>query len=352
MKCDICGNNYGRQGGSFNKHLKSVHNINSYLEYFVLINHNGIRPICGCGCGEETALWENKFKEFKHGHNKILDCKILQNSRPNNEILSLYLNGFSGEQISIRLNLCKGYVYNIIRGANIVRDNSNARRKFKIDDSVFEIIDTEDKAYWLGFLYADGYNNTNKNSVSLCLNIKDIDTLEKFSHFLQTDKKIRFNNNRSKKVVIENKKISRDLENLGMVKAKTHLLRFPSIPQDLERHFIRGYFDGDGCITYGNVISSNANISIVSTIQFLREIESRIGIHFSYNKRHKDRKDDIYTLTTGGVSNLMIFYDFLYKNSTVYMGRKKSKFDDWFKYYFSNTKIQSKTLELKNKLNI
>jgi len=352
MMCGICGNNYGRQGGSFNKHLKQIHNIDSYLDYVVLVDYGGVRPLCGCGCGEETNLWENKFKDFKHGHNSILNCKILRNSRPNDEILSLYLKGLSGTEISGILSLHRDYVYSIISDAKITRNNSDAKRKFEINDSVFEVIDTEEKAYWLGFLFADGYNNTDNRSVTLCLNIKDIDTLEKFSNFLETNKKIRSNNDRSKKVVIENKKISIDLEKLGMVKAKTHILRFPKISTSLERHFIRGYFDGDGCITYGFTMSSGANISIVSTMHFLKEIESRIGIHFSYNKRHKNRIDDIYTLTSGGISNLMIFYDFIYRGSTVYMDRKKSKFEEWFKYYFNKTKIHSNTLEIKNKLKI
>lgn len=352
MVCNICFGNYGRQGGSFNNHLKEIHKIETYLDYLVITEYNGIRPLCSCGCGEETTLWENKFKKFKHGHNTTLDRRLMKSSRPNKEIVSLYSDGLSGLEISNKFGLDKGYVYSIISNAGITRNSSDARRKFKIDDSIFENIDTQEKAYWLGFLYADGYNNTDSRSVTLCLNIKDIDILEKFSNFLKTDKKIRLNSSNSKKVVIENKKISLDLEKLGMVRAKTHVLRFPSISRDLERHFIRGYFDGDGCITYGSLMSSNANISIVSTIQFLREIDSRIEINFSYNKRHKSKQDDIYTLVTGGVKNIMVFYDFIYRDATVYMDRKKSKFEDWFRYYFGKTKMRSETVELKNKLKI
>lgn len=60
---------------------------------------------------------------------------------------------------------------------------TNSTRKYIVDD-VFEKIDTEEKAYWLGFLFADGYVGTNDNSVGLGLAIKDIEHVKKFKKFI------------------------------------------------------------------------------------------------------------------------------------------------------------------------
>lgn len=129
-------------------------------------------------------------------------------------------------------------------------------------------------------------------------------------------------------------------------------MTFPKIDKKLINHFTRGYFDGDGCITYGKNIKNPASISITSTMSFLKEIDTEININFSYVKRHKDRDDEIFTITSGGIGNLIKFYVFLYNDSTISMQRKKIKFENWFKNYFNNFKISNKTLELKKLLKI
>jgi hypothetical protein len=48
----------------------------------------------------------------------------------------------------------------------------------------------------------------------------------------------------------------------------------------------------------------------------------------------------------------MEFYNFLYKNSNVYMKRKKDKFEKWFEWHFQNIKCQKRTLENKIKIKI
>jgi hypothetical protein len=57
-------------------------------------------------------------------------------------------------------------------------------------------------------------------------------------------------------------------------------------------------------------------------------------------------------MNTGGICNLMKFYSYLYNNSSFYMDRKKNKSENWFKYYFDNFKLNSKTIEMKNNLGL
>ena len=347
MICKLCNETFGRQGGSFNKHLFKDHNISDYKSYIIKIEYNDKYPLCGCGCGCETTYRNNEFKTFIHGHNSALDSKILKESRPNKDIIELYNSGKTGDEISDIFNINRAYIFKILKEYTKIRDFSARKIKYKIDDTIFEKIDNEEKAYWFGFLYADGYINYDKNSITLCLSNIDIDILYNFSKFLKTDKPIRNNNDNSCKVVIENKKITNDLRKLGLIQCKTHILKFPKINKNLKNHFIRGYFDGDGCITYGSKLNKNANVSITSTLNFLKEIDNNIDVNFTYNKRHKDRDDNILTMVSGGIVNIMKFYNYIYKDASIYMCRKKKKFNEWFDFYFSNTKCKPNTIEIK-----
>lgn len=351
MLCKLCNEEYGRQGGSFNKHLKNKHKINNYIDYIIEVDYNNIRPVCECGCGEYTKYHNNEFKKFYHGHNTQHTFKLLCNDRPNEDIKQLYKEGKSGYEIARLLKQPLVYVYKVIKKSNLTRTISEAKRIYSLDQTMFDKIDTEEKAYWSGFLFADGYNNEKTGSVILTLHNKDIDTLHKFNFFLKTNKPIGKNTKDSSKVCVESKHMSKKLSEIGMIQKKTHVLEFPDIEKHLIRHFIRGYFDGDGCVTYGKKLNQNIGVSVTSTKSFLNKIINEIDdIKFSFSKRHKDRIDNIYTINMGGVCNIIKFYHYLYNDASIYMARKKNKFEEWFNWYFINGNPRNKTISLKNKL--
>lgn len=353
MVCELCGDNknIGKQAGYFNKHLVEKHSIKNYETYILITKYNNIKPKCLCGCGNETNFINNDFKKYCHGHNSQHMFNLKRDLILENKIINDYKNYLSVKDIVDKYELNRNTIYRILKQNNITRTVSKSKQLYVINEKIFEVIDNEEKAYWLGFLFADGYNNTNKNDVRLCISNVDYCHLIKFTEFLNTNKPIRYNNKNSSSVVIENKKISKDLASKGMVKCKTFILEYPNINRQLDKHFIRGFFDGDGCITYGKKFNILANISMVSTGIFLNEITKRIPINFSYTKRHKFKDDNILTISSGGICNLLKFYDYIYKDSTIYLKRKHDKFVNWFEFYFNRTRIQNKTLKLKNKIN-
>ena len=248
----------------------------------------------------------------------------------NVKIIDLYINHkMSGIEISKVLNVHYCTVYRHIKKLNKTKEMSLAKRKYNINDNYFSLIDSEDKAYFLGFLYADGYNNTKKHEVSITLQPRDVEILNVFNLKLESNKPLR-KDGIYIKLAIENKKISEDLNNLGCVKAKSHFLKFPqNLSNELIRHFIRGYFDGDGSVCITKTCSM---IQITSNGLFLRELQTILMKNCSLNetklgKRHRKYDNDILTMSYGGKKQLGRIYHYLYDDSTYYLARKKIKLE-------------------------
>ena len=111
----------------------------------------------------------------------------------------------------------------------------------------FSIIDTEEKAYWLGFLAADGNVGSNNPVVSIHLSLTDVDHLSKIRQSLQSTHPIKIYN-KSCYFTIRSKILTDDLKQYGIVPRKDRIVRAPQIDTFFVRHFWRGVIDGDGCL--------------------------------------------------------------------------------------------------------
>lgn len=205
--------------------------------------------------------------------------------------------------------------------------NKQNRPKFNIN--VFDTIDTEEKAYWLGFIFADGYIGStpireDKKSIynfELSLALKDFEHLEKFKKFISFEKEIIKDSYRCR-IMVANKHFWTILNNYGCTPNKSLTLKFPNcIPNDLIRHFIRGYFDGDGCITrhvYINIVSPAINV--IGTSDFLNNIinYSDTTPNIRHDKRHSKETLILEWHKDDGIK----FINYLYKNSSIYLDRK------------------------------
>lgn len=232
-----------------------------------------------------------------------------------------------------------------------IKTASKAKQKYYINENIFDNIDTEEKAYWLGYLYADG-NVSRTNRVRLSLAEQDYEILEKFSNFI-------FNQNRIKKYILPknksgqnlvyvdvcNKHIANQLTNLGCPPNKTFILKFPEwLNNNLYNHFIRGYFDGDGCLsinicnnkskgikTKSIIVSQslNANFDLLSTKEFVNKLQfifNDLNIHSTIYKRHKNRDNNNFTLKVSGNRQIEKLMNWLYKDATIFLNRKNIKY--------------------------
>ncbi len=207
-----------------------------------------------------------------------------------------------------------------------------SHRKFPVNETFFEEIDTEQKAYCLGFLFADGCNSGKRLEVSLAKQDRDI--LERISLLLLCGN-INIKEYKSKKkgvqdrigLYVVSKRLANSLIKWGCVPRKTFIVKFPDIPKCLCHHFIRGYFDGDGSITlnYKRRVNGEPSFSIVSTKEMLDAIGQRftnLGVYYAINKRHKNRDNNNFTLRVSGKKQITKVCEYLYENATIFLKRK------------------------------
>ncbi len=253
-----------------------------------------------------------------------------------------YLSGKNTVELGKEYEINPGAIYNILKRNNVqLRSDSQAKRKYDIDELFFDTIDTQESAYFLGILYADGCNSTENYSVRLIVSEKDCDILYKLKNLIfKCDRPLLkrkgklFNNNGktylrkdSYCLTISNKHISSKLESHGLIKAKSLKLTFPTcVPNHLLHHFIRGYFDGDGCLSF---TSNQISISILGTDSFIKELQSICkNAEIKSSICHAKKGSVIKQISIHGNVAGKRFLDFIYRDSVIHLDRKYNKFID------------------------
>lgn len=116
----------------------------------------------------------------------------------------------------------------------------------------------------------------------------DLDHIEKFKTFMKSDHKISFREHQQAyRFSIYSTELAADLIKLGCFQNKSLILEFPTekqVPRELIHHFMRGYFDGDGCISYGQ---GQLRFSVIGTELFLQRYEEIILKELNRNKPNK-----------------------------------------------------------------
>ena len=208
-------------------------------------------------------------------------------------------------------------------------------RKHFFDYNYFNVIDTQDKAYWLGWLASDG--SIKKNTIEFT--ITDESVVQNLLTCVSGTMKIKksYKKNRIKacySLYLNSKSMVEDLNKLGIVAKKAYRTIIPDISKDLIPHFIRGYFEGDGCI-YTN--KNRNTFSIVScSSQMLKQLES---IFKNENLIKKDRdyiswrkykyNDNQYgVISVENKTECLHVLDYIYKNANLKLERKYKKYQE------------------------
>lgn len=260
--------------------------------------------------------------------------KIIFSQEQINKARELYGQGLSLDKIGKEFNVSRTVITRLFKENEIIIKKDN--HKYKGNYDIFEIIDTSEKAYWLGFLAADGCNYRREQNATILINLnqKDRIQLEKFLQFCNCDSQIidyiatdgYSNNTPMSKIQIYSSKMSDDLTKLGVPPRKSLILQPPKIEKKYFLPYILGYFDGDGSISKASQYN-NYTISIQGTKEILEWINSILQISHKLEQRKETNKNSYY-IRCGGTNKPYQILKQLYSSCDIHLDRKYKIYKD------------------------
>lgn len=254
-------------------------------------------------------------------------------------VINYYSKGLTPKKVAELVCCNVKTVRAILLRNNIkIRTLSEASMKYSCNDNFFSVIDSEIKAYWLGALYADG-NISKKASKSgqIFLTSSDEEWVLDFMQAVASTNIPRREFHRKYKTYVWKAQITsapmfNNLNDLGCTPAKSKTITFPTIPDDLVHHFIRGYFDGDGTVgAYRNLKANNWQVlrsGICSGSEiFIKQMLEKIPVK-NKNIYHRG----VHT-TQFSLNDSIALYNYMYNNASVHLLRKKQVFDKYLLEY-------------------
>jgi hypothetical protein len=258
--------------------------------------------------------------------------KPLSNSQ-RSDIAQKYADGSSGLRLSNEYSISVARVQRIATAAGVaLRGQSEASRVYGCDHNFFDIIDTEAKAYWLGFIMADGCV-TDRNRIKVAIAASDVGHVEKLRTALRSDHPVRithseggFNPHDSAEFSIRSDALVAGLAAHGVCERKSLTATPPMLSADMTRHFWRGMVDGDGYITStdrGGRLRWSIGLtgSLATSEAFAAFAASICG-----TKSTVQRNNSIWKLTVSGNTKARAVMDHLYGNAAVYLDRKMARY--------------------------
>jgi tRNA1(Val) A37 N6-methylase TrmN6 len=284
--------------------------------------------------GEEVGISATQIRRILAA-NGIEGKSLKTDDLLEKQIIEMYQNGKSFEQIARDLgNIVPSTASRIIKRNNIQQKPFfEARQTYNINNHFFSNINTEENAYFLGFLYADGNVDKNGSAITLCLHQQDSDVLYKFMNCLYNGKKPELIIVRDiyRTFTISNIQIREDLIKHGCVPNKTFNIRMPTTFDNvvLMKHFIRGLFDGDGFIAITKdknfkrvVIGLTGFIDLLQGVSDFFKKELSIDCHLYKENR---ANEGIYNLSFSKQEDCIKYLKWVYNDANIYLDRKYEK---------------------------
>lgn len=260
------------------------------------------------------------------------------------EYLKQNFKTMSYKKLAIDLNRTKAAVDCKVNELGLIKS------PYQYNHSFFNTVDTEEKAYWCGFILADGCvsYNTRTNSCEVCIKLQhnDYQHLKKFNKSVAGNVPVTFverpsgfsKSKISKSCMIRfySQEMMHDLEKYGVIPNKSIIKQFPvNINNSLMRHFIRGYFDGNGSFIIESKSSGNkyARFRFCSGSEdFLQGLQSYFiaNTDIKVGRITKSKTSHTFYCSINARDSVISFYHFLYDDSTIYLDRKFQKVQTFF----------------------
>lgn len=280
-----------------------------------------------------SFVYQQVCNTFKKSISDLSDEEI-------NDICTLYKNGLSMPKIAEKYKIYHKAISVLLKNNNISK-NKDIHRKYKLNESYFDNIDTPNKAYIFGLLYADGNNSMDKSTVRISLQESDVDLLEKVRHELESENPLKYIDYSNR--IYGNGYVSKNMYQLefysshmcsslcdhGLIPNKSLKIDFPKdIDKSLYSHFIRGYFDGNGSFCHrvlenGScrdvVTITSTNLFCTKTLDIIRSQTSIFGGNVYDASCHNGITK---VISISGINQCKKFHEYIYENADIYLDRK------------------------------
>lgn len=310
------------------------------IEQFLYLHSLGwsTKHIC-----EEIGIKTGQGYKFVQRHGIKSNCRnyIPLSENEISKIKELYNGGMNIEKLAEH---CRG-MYSEYQIRCAIGDDIRANgARYTVNHEYFSVIDTEEKAYWLGFLFADGCiqrDNRRKNpqagwSVSFGLMYDDKDMVEKFARCVGSNQPLKeyYQERGYTKpkhechVNITSYQMAQDLMGYGMYMRKSLTLdKLPDITNELMRHFVRGFYDGNGSIFFDKENEARIYIAIYSTHAFLDKLLDVIDENIDIKRKNiYDHTVEKCSFVKYAHKDSIKILDWIYHDATIYLPRKHEKY--------------------------
>lgn len=258
-----------------------------------------------------------------------------------NDIISLYLNGDSVLQLSKKYDTSMYIIKSILDKNNISKISQAKRLNPYFLEDYFKTIDTNEKAYWIGWLLTDGTVLKN-GEIQFSLIVQDGYIL----HLLENDlcvsnKTFTYCDNKYIRFGIGSINMCNDLKQYGIIPNKTLTLKFPqNIPEEFETHLLRGMFDGDGGFTIGTTTKFYKNrnksytkpyqeLSFTGTYDMCKNFQDILCKHTGIEQKNIHRNHSIYRVRWSSREEILSICNVLYQDcGDHFLQRKYDKYQE------------------------
>lgn len=250
------------------------------------------------------------------------------------DIINQYRNGKSCQKIADKYQVSFGTIRNVLAKHNIKRNNRY--HNLTLNTSYWSIINSYDKAYFLGLMIADG--NVYKNQVRLVLKKSDKRIIEIFSNKIGNKNKLYVDNRGNGMVGCEVKCSTwvKDLLNHNVYERKTYTTAIPNtIKDEFIPHFIRGLIDGDGWISFkSKSIGFCGNELIVTQLRDI--LVKKLNV---YNVKAIKTEEHLWMVNWSSINDIKLIGTFIYNNKQdCYLERK---FQNFLNIIHVNTEVST-----------
>lgn len=254
------------------------------------------------------------------------------------EISELYLSGLSAKNVASRLGISSSKVYRELQKANINRrSNAINSRKFYVNEKFFES-PNKNNVYWIGAIAADGHiarykhssgviiitqKNTKENELWLKKLLSDADSNYKLKKYVSNSL---YGQTEYLKLQLSSGKLYNDIKKYGIVEKKSLTLRPPQNINNLDSHWIRGYFDGDGSASKK---SDGIRLRFCGTEEVLEWIADKIPANRVYwSKRNNDDSNN-FQIEISRVKEIIDTVEYMYYDADRWLERKRIRCEEF-----------------------